>query len=231
MFIDVFYNVKNLLLVFLIPLLSLAQASDNTIISTNIGLDLAYIKRELSMPYKSNRINIVGNKYFFKNASNATLVLSDKETPVNVITNYNLLEQTFDVFDGDETLKLLPDKIQKVVFPNKEFVSIDNKFYEAIEINENFSLLADTYLEIYFPEYTPGIQDKPDPKYRKKNSVFLFYKDRFNYVERRKSFLISMFNKSMAKEINTFMKKNKLSPRDNDELKSLFNEFHSFLNR
>ena len=231
MFIDVFYNVKNLLLVFLIPLLSLAQASDNTIISTNIGLDLAYIKRELSMPYKSNRINIVGNKYFFKNASNATLVLSDKETPVNVITNYNLLEQTFDVFDGDETLKLLPDKIQKVVFPNKEFVSIDNKFYEAIEINENFSLLADTYLEIYFPEYTPGIQDKPDPKYRKKNSVFLFYKDRFNYVERRKSFLISMFNKSMAKEINTFMKKNKLSPRDNDELKSLFIEFHSFLNR
>jgi len=223
--------VKNFLLAFLIPLLSNAQASDNTLISTNIGLDLAYIKRELSMPYKSNRVNIDGNKYFFKNASNATLVLSEEETPVNVITNYNLLEQTFDVFDGDETLKLLPDKIQKVVFPDKQFVSIDNKFYEAIEINENFSLLADTYLEIYFPDYTPGIQDKPDPKYRKKNSVFLYYKDRFNYVERRKSFLISMFNKNMAKEINTFMKKNKLSPRDNDELKSLFNEFHSFLNR
>ncbi len=222
---------KNFLLAFLIPLLSHAQASDNTLISTNIGLDLAYIKRELSMPYKSNRVNIDGNKYFFKNASNATLVLSEEETPVNVITNYNLLEQTFDVFDGDETLKLLPDKIQKVVFPDKQFVSIDNKFYEAIEINENFSLLADTYLEIYFPDYTPGIQDKPDPKYRKKNSVFLYYKDRFNYVERRKSFLISMFNKNMAKEINTFMKKNKLSPRDNDELKSLFNEFHSFLNR
>ena len=99
------------------------------------------------------------------------------------------------------------------------------------EINDNFSLLADTYLEIYFPEYTPGIQDKPDPKYRKKNSVFLYYKDRFNYVERRKSFLISMFNKDMAKEINTFMKKNKISPRDNDELKSLFAEFHSSLNR
>ena len=231
MFIDVSYNVKNLLLVLLIPFLSLAQANDNTMISTNIGLDLAYIKRELSMPYKSNRINIDGNKYFFKNASNATLVLSEEETPVNVITNYNLLEQTFDVFDGDETLKLLPDKIQKVVFPDKEFVSIDNKFYEAIEINEDFSLLADTYLEIYFPDYTPGIQDKPDPKYRKKNSVLLYYKDRFNYVERRKSFLISMFNKNMAKEINTFMKKNKISPRNNGELKSLFIEFHSFLNR
>ncbi len=200
-------------------------------IATNIGLDLAYIKRELSMPYKSNRLKIDGNKYFFKDASNATLILIEEETPVNVITNYNLLEQTFDVFDGSETLKLLPNKIQKVIFPDKEFVSIDNKFYEAIEINDNFSLLADTYLEIYFPEYTPGIQDKPDPKYRKKNSVLLYYKDRFNYVERRKSFLISMFDKNMAKEINSFMKKNKISPRDNDELKSLFNEFHPFLNK
>ena len=159
------------------------------------------------------------------------MILTEEETPINVITNYNLLEQTFDIFDGTETLKLLPNKIKKVVFANKEFVSINDKFYEVIEINDNFSLLADTYLEIYFPEYTPGIQDKPDPKYRKKNSVFLYYKDRFNYVERRKSFLISMFNKNMAKEINTFMKKNKISPRDNDELKSLFAEFHSSLNR
>ena len=200
-------------------------------ISTDIGLDLSYIKRELSMPYKSNRLNIAGNKYFYKEPSNATLILIEEETPINVVTNYNLLEQTFDVFDGSETLKLLPNKIKKVIFPDKEFVSIDNKFYEAIEVNDNFSLLADTYLEIYFPEYTPGIQDKPDPKYRKKNSVLLYYKDRFNYVERRKSFLISMFNKNVAKEINTFMKKNKISPRDNDELKSLFNEFHPFLNK
>ena len=182
-------------LLFLIPAVIFTQVTTTEFgnISTDIGLDLSYIKRELSMPYKSNRINIDGNKYFFDKPSNATLILTEEETPINVITNYNLLEQTFDIFDGTETLKLLPNKIKKVVFANKEFVSINDKFYEVIEINDNFSLLADTYLEIYFPEYTPGIQDKPDPKYRKKNSVFLYYKDRFNYVERRKSFLISMF--------------------------------------
>ena len=195
------------------------------------GVNLEFIKRELSAPYKSNTIIITGNKYYFKKPINATLKLSNNESPVNVITNYNLLEQTFDISDGNETLKLLPNKIDKVVFPATEFVSINDKFYEVIETNNNFLLLADTYLEIYYPEYTPGIQDKPDPQYRKKNSVFLYYKERFNYVERRKSFLISMFNKNMAKEINTFMKKNKISPRDNDELKSLFNKFHSFLNK
>ena len=187
-------------LLFLIPAVIFTQVTTTEFgnISTDIGLDLSYIKRELSMPYKSNRINIDGNKYFFDKPSNATLILTEEETPINVITNYNLLEQTFDIFDGTETLKLLPNKIKKVVFANKEFVSINDKFYEVIEINDNFSLLADTYL---------------------------------NYVERRKSFLISMFNKNMAKEINTFMKKNKISPRDNDELKSLFAEFHSSLNR
>ena len=218
--------------VLILPFFIFSQSSGEVSnISSDFIIDLSYIKRELSMPYKSNRINIDGNKYFFDKPSNATLILTEEETPINVITNYNLLEQTFDIFDGTETLKLLPNKIKKVVFASKEFVSINDKFYEVIEINDNFSLLADTYLEIYFPEYTPGIQDKPDPKYRKKNSVFLYYKDRFNYVERRKSFLISMFNKNMAKEINTFMKKNKISPRDNDELKSLFAEFHSSLNR
>ena len=218
--------------VLILPFFIFSQSSGEVSnISSDFIIDLSYIKRELSMPYKSNRINIDGNKYFFDKPSNATLILTEEETPINVITNYNLLEQTFDIFDGTETLKLLPNKIKKVVFASKEFVSINDKFYEVIEINDNFSLLADTYLEIYFPEYTPGIQDRPDPKYRKKNSVFLYYKDRFNYVERRKSFLISMFNKNMAKEINSFMKKNKISPRDNDELKSLFIEFHSSLNR
>ena len=96
-------------LLFLIPAVIFTQVTTTEFgnISTDIGLDLSYIKRELSMPYKSNRINIDGNKYFFDKPSNATLILTEEETPINVITNYNLLEQTFDIFDGTETLKLL----------------------------------------------------------------------------------------------------------------------------
>ena len=55
-------------LLFLIPAVMFTQVTTTEFgnISTDIGLDLSYIKRELSMPYKSNRINIAGNKYFFK---------------------------------------------------------------------------------------------------------------------------------------------------------------------
>ena len=123
----------------------------------------------------------------------------------------------------------MPDKIEKVTFNDRVFLSVNDKFYELIEQNSNFSLLADTFLEAYIPEYQPGIQEKPDPRYRKSNSVFLYYNDRFTYIERRKNFLISMFQKSKSKEINTFYKKNKISPRDDSELKTLFIEFFDFL--
>ena len=38
-----------------------------------------------------------------------------------------------------------------------------------------------------------------------------------------------MFDKSKTKEINSFYKKNKISPRDDNELKTLFIEFFEFL--
>ena len=53
--------------------------------------------------------------------------------------------------------------------------------------------------------------------------------DREQITQRRKNFLISMFHKSKSKEINTFYKKNKISPRDDSELKTLFIEFFDFL--
>ena len=96
--------------------------------------------------------------------------------------------------------------------------------------NNNFSLLADTFLEAYTPDYQPGIQEKPDPRFRRNNSLFLYYNERFTYIERRKTFLISMFQNSISKQINTFYKKNKISPRDDNELKMLFVEFFEFLN-
>ena len=121
-------------------------------------------------------------------------------------------------------------KILKVAFDDKIFVSINGKFYESIDVKNNYSLLADTFLEAYIPEYQPGIQEKPDPRYRRNNSLFLYYKSRFTYIERRKNFLLSMFNQSVSKELNNFYKKNKITPRDNEELKLLFSEFFEFLN-
>ena len=100
---------------------------------SDTGVNLEFIKRELSAPYKSQNIVIAGNKYFFKKPTNATLKLSNNETPVNVVTNYNLLEQTFDIFDDNSMYKLLPDKIEKVIFSEKEFDDLTEKLRKSLQ--------------------------------------------------------------------------------------------------
>ncbi len=217
------------LLIFFIffPITVLAQTN---FVSTDMyESNFQLVQREIASVYNPKTTTFTGNKYFYKIPKEAILILLDGEEPIKVKTNYNLLDQTFDIEGGEKILKLEPNKVLKVTFNDRVFVSKNGKFYESIEENSNFSLLADTFLEAYIPEYQPGIQEKPDPRYRKNNSVFLYYKKRFTYIERRKNFLISMFDKSKSKEINTFYKKNKISPRDDNELKSLFINFFDFL--
>ncbi len=218
-----------LLFILFSSVLSFGQAdflSNSSTANSNFQL----LQREIATTYNPKTSSFTGNKYFFKKSKDAVLDLYDSDDPINVKTNYNLLDQTFDINDEDKTLKLLPHKIKKVTFEDRVFVSVNGKFYESIEQNNNFSLLADTFLEAYTPDYQPGIQEKPDPRFRRNNSLFLYYKERFTYIERRKTFLISMFQNSISKDINTFYKKNKISPRDDKKLKMLFIEFFEFLN-
>lgn len=200
--------------------------------TTNFDIDsnFSIIKNQITAEYSKRVINYAGNRYYFKKPQNALIFLFDGEKPINVKTNYNLLEQTFDIdAENNKTLKLLSNKVSRVSFAEKDFISIKGKFYELITETENFSLLADTFLELYEPNYTAGIQEKPDPTYRKNNSLLLYAKNKMKKIERRKKFLLSMFSKNMSKEINIYMKKNKISPSDNEDLSNLFFEFFKYL--
>jgi len=219
--------VRLLFIFILLPVALLAQT--NFVSSDMYESNFQLVQREIASVYNPKTTTFTGNKYFYKVPKEAVLILFDSDEPIKVKTNYNLLDQTFDIVGKEKTLKLLPNKILRVTFNDRVFLSKNGKFYESIEENSNFALLADTFLEAYIPEYQPGIQEKPDPRYRRNNSVFLYYNKRFTYIERRKNFLISMFDKSKSKEINTFYKKNKISPRDDSELKDLFVAFFDFL--
>ena len=217
------------LFIFLFCIPFFASGQTNFAVQDSYESNFQLVQREIASAYNPKTTTFTGNKYFYKDSKEAILVLFDSDEPIKVKTNYNLLDQTFDIEGEEKTLKLLPNKILKVTFDDRVFVSKNGKFYESIEENNDFSLLADTFLEAYIPEYQPGIQEKPDPRYRRNNSVFLYYNKRFTYIERRKNFLISMFDKSKSKEINSFYKKNKISPRDDQELKELFVAFFDFL--
>ena len=196
----------------------------------NINSNFNIIQSEITAAYTQKKINYSGNRYYFKKPKNALLFLFDDSKPFTVKTNFNLLEQTFDIIDQEnKKLKLLSNKVSKVVFDEKSFISLDGKFYELLAKNEIFSLISDTFLETFEPSYTPGIQEKPELTYRRKNSILLYVDNKFKKIERRKKFILSMFSSTKSKEINSFMKKNKISPSNNKDLSILFLEFYEYL--
>ena len=211
----------------ILPLTFFAQT--NLVSSSSYETNFQLVQREITSLHNLKTTTFTGNKYFYKKPRKAKLELIDRKETIIVMTNYNLLDKSFDIKSNKKILKLLPNKIKRVVFDDRVFVSKNGKFYQSIEENRYFSLLTDTFLESYIPDYQPEIQEKPDPRFRRNKSTFLYYKNRFTYIERRKSFLLSMFEKSKVKEINNFYKKSNISPKNDNELKNLFIEFIEFL--
>ena len=116
----------------------------------NNAINFDLIKSEISASYKLKSINFDGNRYYFEEPKKASLELFDGRKIKNLLTNYNLFDQVFEVINNEnQKVKLPPNKISKVFFSDNSFISLNGKFYESIESNENFSLLADTFLEAY----------------------------------------------------------------------------------
>lgn len=215
-------------LIIFISLKLFSQDYNTSTFNNAINFDL--IKSEISASYKLKSINFDGNRYYFEEPKKANLELFDGRKIKNLLTNYNLFDQVFEVINNEnQKVKLLPNKISKVFFSDNSFISLNGKFYESIESNENFSLLADTFLEAYTPDYQPGFQEKPNLTFRTKNILFIFSSDKLVKFQRNKKSLLDLFSKSKSKEIKSFFKKNKFSPRDNNDLSKLFIEFYSDL--
>ena len=113
----------------------------------DIDSEFQHIKNQITAEYSKRVINYAGNRYYFKKPQNALIFLFDGEKPINVKTNYNLLEQTFDIdAENNKTLKLLSNKVSRVSFAEKDFISIKGKFYELII----YKLSIFRYLQIHF---------------------------------------------------------------------------------
>ena len=157
------------------------------------------------------------------------LILTDGGNPISLKTNYNLLNETFEVESEDGLLNLAPNKINSIKFIENFFVVFDSKFYELITKNDKFSILKSFSLEAIEPDYQPGIQDKPNLRYKKVNSLFIKVNNKLSQIKLSKKAIIALFGKSNSKIVKTFMKKNKISVRDNNDLKVLFDNYQDIL--
>ena len=100
-----------------------------------------------------------------------------------------------------------------------------SKFYESITKNDKFSILKSHFVEAIQPKYQPGIEDKPNLRYRKANMLNILINNKISQIKSNKKAIITLFSKSVQKKVKSFMKSNKINIRDSKDLKVLFDKF------
>ena len=206
------------------------QSFDTQNFESQFQTDLQVLQREIARQYTPKEVAFVGNRYYFKEAQPAELELYDSDSPIKVLTNYNLIEETFEIETDWKPLSIKSDKVSKVKFENNTFISLNGKFYELLyDSTKNFKLIADTYLRMEIAHYTPGIQEKPDPTFKKKNDFYIYYKERLIQMERSKGFISRMFGDSNIKKIKSVIKSDKIKPKNSNQVGLLIENFYEDL--
>jgi hypothetical protein len=218
-------NLRLLFLFFVV--FNYSQTFDTNV--TNISSQFQTILKEISLGKSNVPLEIDGSTYFFKKPQDAVIVLTDGKNPIKIKTNYNLLNETFEVKSEDGLLNLAPNKINSIRFNEYSFIVFDSKFYQLITKNDKFSILKSYNLVAIEPDYQPGIQDKPNLRYKKVNNLFIENNGKLSQIKGAKNAIVALFGKNNTKAVKTFIKKNKISVRDTNDLKLLFDNYKDIL--
>ena len=156
--------------------------------------------------------------------------LYNSERSLRVKVNYNIRKDNFEFKSGEDFYTLSTDKAESIVFANHRFIVFNSKFYELITKNDKFSILKSHFIEAIQPKYQPGIEDKPNLRYRKANMLQVLINGKISQIKSNKKAIIALFKKSNQKEVKAFIKSNKISIRDSKDLKLLFDNFKDIFN-
>ena len=194
---------------------------------STINSQFATLSRDISSQESMKNMSFDGNKYFYDDFEFGDIYLSDGEKPISVKTNYNILTETFDIEnkEGEVGLALIPNKINSIKFEKHTFIVFMGNFFQLITENDTFSVIKSIKLIAVEQEYQPGIQDVPNLIYRKNDELFLKYKSNKKLIKRNRKSFIAMFSPNKQGEIKKFIKKNKISVRDDKEIKLLFDTY------
>ena len=86
-----------------------SQSFDTNV--NNLNSQFQTTLKQISLGKSNVPLEIDGSTYFFKNPQDCVLILSDGGNPISLKTNYNLLNETFEVESEDGLLNLAPNKI------------------------------------------------------------------------------------------------------------------------
>ena len=215
---------KIIILLLIFPLNFLVGQNSQGNVTNSIAL-LQNIINEVNLEKIESSGEIDGSYYFFKTPNEANIKLSDSERALRVKVNYNIRKDNFEFKSGEDFFALSTDKAESIVFANYRFIVFNSKFYELITKNDRFIILKSHFVEAIQPKYQPGIEDKPNLRYRKANMLNVVVNNKISQLKSTKKAIIALFSKSVQKKVKSFIKSNKINVRDSKDLKLLFDKF------
>ena len=215
---------KIIILLLIFPLNFLVGQNSQGNVTNSIAL-LQNIINEVNLEKIESSGEIDGSYYFFKTPNEANIKLSDSERALRIKVNYNIRKDNFEFKSGEDFFALSTDKAESIVFANHRFIVFNSKFYELITKNDRFIILKSHFVEAIQPKYQPGIEDKPNLRYRKANMLNVVVNNKISQLKSTKKAIIALFSKSVQKKVKSFIKSNKITVRDSKDLKLLFDKF------
>ena len=215
---------KIIILLLIFPLNFLVGQNSQGNVTNSIAL-LQNIINEVNLEKIESSGEIDGSYYFFKTPNEANIKLSDSERALRIKVNYNIRKDNFEFKSGEDFFALSTDKAESIVFANYRFIVFNSKFYELITKNDRFIILKSHFVEAIQPKYQPGIEDKPNLRYRKANMLNVVVNNKISQLKSTKKAIISLFSKSVQKKIKLYIKSNKINIRDSKDLKLLLDDF------
>ena len=215
---------KIIILLLIFPLNFLVGQNSQGNVTNSIAL-LQNIINEVNLEKIESSGEIDGSYYFFKTPNEANIKLSDSERALRIKVNYNIRKDNFEFKSGEDFFALSTDQAESIVFANHRFIVFNSKFYELITKNDRFIILKSHFVEAIQPKYQPGIEDKPNLRYRKANMLNVVVNNKISQLKSTKKAIIALFSKSVQKKVKSFIKSNKINVRDSKDLKLLFDKF------
>ena len=198
---------KIIILLLIFPLNFLVGQNSQGNVTNSIAL-LQNIINEVNLEKIESSGEIDGSYYFFKTPNEANIKLSDSERALRIKVNYNIRKDNFEFKSGEDFFALSTDKAESIVFANHRFIVFNSKFYELITKNDRFIILKSHFVEAIQPKYQPGIEDKPNLRYRKANMLNVVVNNKISQLKSTKKAIIALFSKSVQKKVKSFIKSN-----------------------
>ena len=196
---------KIIILLLIFPLNFLVGQNSQGNVTNSIAL-LQNIINEVNLEKIESSGEIDGSYYFFKTPNEANIKLSDSERALRIKVNYNIRKDNFEFKSGEDFFALSTDKAESIVFANHRFIVFNSKFYELITKNDRFIILKSHFVEAIQPKYQPGIEDKPNLRYRKANMLNVVVNNKISQLKSTKKAIIALFSKSVQKKVKSFIK-------------------------